>query len=892
MLSIDQLLEWIRVELVPQADPDMAALAWSDLKYEGNLDVFFAKMQTLSMYNPLPARQAQILASHQFGPALTAHLQAAMAQTGTQGLSRVQYEAVVRSYVITQEATPGFMGWGKQTVGPLVKKTHPQHQTHVLGHAVATSAEDLEYLQEAEVWGAACVVYEEGGKRKCIEHGMAYPGYCKAKSLYPPVVHDPNTMIDPKYNGRCLICLSTEHQWIRCAEKKKGGCAKCSGPHRTIDCATLRIPRPNKDSQASRGVAARAVATDLTPPLLQADAIPVTSPPELTPSVDTPNLAKDQVDESRPVNASGEVVTMPLLGHSDVKAWRARVIDDGDVPTWVQECMWGDRKQAFTRKGQLPLSPPGTSDHLLYRVTIEGREAEALLDHGASRSFISREWLVRQRLPATKREKPLTLLHFQGAAPAAVTHQYEARSVELCRQTISWNFLVAAHIPADVVIGLDYIRKMRVLFDPCTDRIFVLGSERDTHPRRSREVSAAVRQVAIDEADAAEPLATFCNLPKGEWATLPAQEDWGARATDPESLTLYSVTANSIEDSQILQEFRDGLDKDLLEVIDRTPQLFAPPDREPPEREVKHHIRVHPDAVPIKRRPYPLPPHKLKEMHLQIRELVDNGWIEPSESPWGAPILFVPKKNDTLRMCVDFRDLNAVTIDDSYPLPRIEVMLHKAASATVFSKLDLASGFHQIEVGQASRPLTAFRLPEASRGHSLWQWKVMPFGLRNAPPTFQRAMESTLADSGHCAVVYIDDILVFSCSRGDHLSHLATVFGKLASHSYHTRLPKCEFMKEEVEFLGHKLSKGGISTHPDKVKALTAWPMPLTTPSQVKSFLGLVMWYRSFIPHLSTIAAPLFALTSARKRFEWTLECAEAAARLQQAVTQAPVLVR
>ena len=139
--------------------------------------------------------------------------------------------------------------------------------------------------------------------------------------------------------------------------------------------------------------------------------------------------------------------------------------------------------------------------------------------------------------------------------------------------------------------------------------------------------------MAIDEADAAEPLATFCNLPKGEWATLPAQENWGAHATDPESLTLYSVTANSMEDSQILQEFRDGLDKDLLEVIDRTPQLFAPPDREPPEREVKHHIRVHPDAVPIKRRPYPLPPHKLKEMHLQIGELVDNGWIEPSESP-------------------------------------------------------------------------------------------------------------------------------------------------------------------------------------------------------------------------------------------------------------------
>ena len=169
-------------------------------------------------------------------------------------------------------------------------------------------------------------------------------------------------------------------------------------------------------------------------------------------------------------------------------------------------------------------------------------------------------------------------------------------------------------------------------------------------------------------------------------------------------------------------------------MVNRAEKLFDPPDSEPPERSVKHHIQLLPDTVPIKRRPYPLAAPKLKEMHEQIKALVENSWVEPSTSPWGAPILFVPKKDSALRMCVDYRDLNAVTVDDSFPLPRIEVVLHRAAQASYFSKIDLASGFYQIEVEPTSRPATAFRLPEPVCGSSLWQWKVMPFGLRNAPP--------------------------------------------------------------------------------------------------------------------------------------------------------------
>ena len=353
-----------------------------------------------------------------------------------------------------------------------------------------------------------------------------------------------------------------------------------------------------------------------------------------------------------------------------------------------------------------------------------------------------------------------------------------------------------------------------------------------------------------------------------------------------------SVTADTPEEQEQREEFLQSIDPDLREVVESAPVLFAAPDADPPEREVQHTIRLTMDSVPIKRRPYPLPPPKLEAMRDQMKELIEHNWVEPSESPWGAPVLFVPKKNGQLRMCVDFRDLNSVTIDDSYPLPRLEILLHRAASATVFSKLDLASGFHQISVNPESRPLTAFRLPEAVQGSSLWQWKVMPFGLRNAPPTFQRAMSRALVGCEHCAVVYIDDILIFSKTREEHLEHLRLVFQKLQDSAYHARLEKCEFLQEEVEFLGHRLSKGGISTHPDKVSALINWSAPLKSLAEVRSFMGLAVWYRSFIPHLATVAAPLFELMSIKKKFNWTEEAESAMKQIQMLVSSAPTLAR
>ena len=326
--------------------------------------------------------------------------------------------------------------------------------------------------------------------------------------------------------------------------------------------------------------------------------------------------------------------------------------------------------------------------------------------------------------------------------------------------------------------------------------------------------------------------------------------------------------------------------------MEKHQEVFAPPDAKPPKRDVTYQTRLIPEAWPLKRKVYPLPPHKLKVMKEQIHDLHNKGWIEASVSPWGAPILFVPKKNGELRMCVDYRDLNAMTIDDCFPLPRLEVMLHRSGAAKYFSTLDLASGFHQIEVEESTRPLTAFCLPEPVDGSAVWQWTVMPFGLRNAPPTFQRAMSQALVGLDHCAVVYIDDILIYSDSYEEHLQHLDQVFAALKKQRYHVRLQKCEFLKTEVKFLGHLLTQDGISMQKEKVEALQAWETPFTTAKQVKSFLGATAWYQAYIAHYATMAAPLYEITSTKRTFVWTESCERAVQQLKEALLTAPVLVR
>ena len=241
-------------------------------------------------------------------------------------------------------------------------------------------------------------------------------------------------------------------------------------------------------------------------------------------------------------------------------------------------------------------------------------------------------------------------------------------------------------------------------------------------------------------------------------------------------------------------------------------------------------------------------------------------------------------------MCVDYRDLNALTITDAYPLPRIDDLLHRLGDAVYFSKLDLQSGYHQISIEPEDRYKTAFRIGEPVEGNCHFEWKVMPFGLKNAPPTFQRYMTLIMNECCDCCLVYMDDLLVFSKTQEAHRTHLTRVFGALDKAQLRAKLSKCVFGATEVEFLGHVVRHGTIDMDPEKRDAILKWQPPLISAKQVRQFMGLVSYYRNFIPQLSTMAEPLTRLTRKRVRLEWGWEAENAMIAIQTALKKAHTL--
>ena len=234
--------------------------------------------------------------------------------------------------------------------------------------------------------------------------------------------------------------------------------------------------------------------------------------------------------------------------------------------------------------------------------------------------------------------------------------------------------------------------------------------------------------------------------------------------------------------------------------------------------------------------------------------------------------------------------LNAVTVRDSFPLPRIDDLLHKVGQAAYFSKMDMQSGFHQVPIEGDAIETTAFSLPEPVEGSSHFEWIVMPFGLMNAPSTFQRLVSRVLVGCETFTAAYIDDILVFSKDEQQHQQHLKEVMQCLARHNLRVKLKKCSFYQTEISFLGHVLSKGSVRVEPEKVEALQRWKRPLTTVKQVRQFLGMASYYRNFVPGFATIVAPLSHMTRKDARVVWTAEAQEAVEAVIKALQQSPAL--
>ncbi|KAD6795956.1 hypothetical protein E3N88_06852 [Mikania micrantha] len=402
----------------------------------------------------------------------------------------------------------------------------------------------------------------------------------------------------------------------------------------------------------------------------------------------------------------------------------------------------------------------------------------------------------------------------------------------------------------DMILGMDWLSKHRVTIDCQTRRVFFgdpmspLLVYQGTQPRKSLKIISALKAQKFLSHGCAGFLA---------------------------SVKVDSENELSISDHPVVCEFPDVFPEKLPGV--------------PPDREVEFTIDLVPGAKPISKAPYRMAPTELKELKEQLEELLDLGFIRPSVSPWGAPVLFVKKKDGTMRLCIDYRELNKITIRNRYPLPRIDDLFDQLQGAKCFSKIDLRSGYHQLKIKDSDISKSAFR---TRYGH--YEFVVMPFGLTNAPAVFMDLMNRVFHDFlDKFVIVFIDDILVYSKSKEDHEEHLRTVLEILRQKKLYAKFSKCDFWLDKVAFLGHVISAEGIMMDPSKVEAITKWPTP-TSVTEIRSFLGLAGYYRRFVEGFSKIVLPLTQLLRKGVKYSWNDEREKSFQELKKRLVSAPIL--
>jgi hypothetical protein len=407
---------------------------------------------------------------------------------------------------------------------------------------------------------------------------------------------------------------------------------------------------------------------------------------------------------------------------------------------------------------------------------VESHLAEVLFDTGATHSFIIASWVEAHNLPITPMSTPIQIDSVGGKVQAdsvCLNVSVEIRGIEFLA-----NLIMMGTKGIDVILGINWLDKYQVVIS-CDKKTVKLVS-----PLGEEVVTKLVSP---------EPRKGGCH-----------QIDIDSKEVDP------------LEAIEVVSEFPDVFPKDL-------PGM-------PPERKVEFAIELIPGTAPISKRAYRVSRLELVELKKQIDELSEKGYIRSSTSPWTAPILFVEKKDGTRRMCIDYQALNEVTIKNKYPLPRIEDLFDQLRGASMFSKIDLRLGYHQLRT--------------VITKYGLYEYTVMFFGLTNAPAFFMNLMNSVFMDYlDKFVVVFIDDILIYSQSEEEHVDHLKMVLQRLREHQLYAKLSKCELWIDEVMFLGHIINKDGLVVDPKKVADVLNWKAP-TDVRGIKSFIGMAGDYR------------------------------------------------
>jgi hypothetical protein len=392
------------------------------------------------------------------------------------------------------------------------------------------------------------------------------------------------------------------------------------------------------------------------------------------------------------------------------------------------------------------------------------------------------------------------------------------------------------------------------------------GSGQEPIPPTRNETKAP--KVAMISAAA---FSLICNQPETELYFVSMKPSPGG------DLTINVASQEDVDLSTIPPEYHDFAD------------LFSKKeaDKLPPHQRHDHTIPLQPGSAPHFGPIYKLSPVELETLRKYIDENLKKGFIRNSQSPYGAPIVFAKKKDGSLRLCVNYRGLNKLTIKNRYPLPLIGELLDRISKATVFSKFDIRDGYNRLRMAEGEEEKTAFHCR-----YGLFEYTVMPFGLCNAPGTFQHYMNETFREFlDKFLVIYLDDFLVYSNNLKEHKMHVRQVLERLREAGLYLKPSKCQFHAEEVEFLGFVIGKNGVAMDPGKVESITSWPTPKSV-HDIRTFLGLANFYRRFIKDFSKLASPITRLLKKEnnKSFQWTEDAQKAFDKLRTAFTTAPIL--
>jgi transposase InsO family protein len=570
------------------------------------------------------------------------------------------------------------------------------------------------------------------------------------------------------------------------------------------------------------------------------------------------------------------------------------------------------------------LSDTDTPRRLLYlNGSLHGKPALFMIDSGASNNFVSPAFVKLAQLQPVPSSRRISLADPSVVKPALGSVAASA-SLVACerggkqRLVFETNYTATELGPQDVILGMpwleqhnptiDWSRRRLVVTTPSGDKFsFQALSDAEMEPIRQRAATAAAQVKRA--ATAAAPVARAASaaapvvvstistseldalVSQGEVATAYLCFIHPVAAAESSVASLSSATVAGGSSSVVAAGPSPSAEqlaalqvKLLAEYRDVFPDKL-PPGLPPVRGGVEHTIELLPDSKPPNRATYRQSAAELEELKKQLDEMLEQGFIRPSQSPFGAPVIFVKKKDGTLRLCVDYRALNSITVRNVYPLPLLDEMFDRLQGAKYFSKIDLRTGFYQIPIAERDVHKTAFR----SR-FGLYEYRVLPMGLTNAPATFMHLMNKTFADYIDKFVqTFLDDILIYSTTLSDHEQHVRHVLDRLRKEKLYAKASKCEFFRHEVEFLGHRVSADGISVCADKVQSVREWPA-LSKVADVRSFLGLCGFYRRFVKGFSTIALPLTNLLKNDAAFVWGPEQQQAFDALKQALTSAPLL--